>query len=88
MGNAVKLGDTDTGHDSHPPTSVIAGSPTVKVDGLSLARRGDPLAAHGHGRNISQGSSTVIADGQPVARTGDTVSCGGVLIGEGTVTLG
>lgn len=88
MGNAVKLGDIDTGHDSHPPTSVMAGSSTVKVDGLPLARQGDPLAAHGHARNISGGSSTVKVDGKPVARTGDTVGCGGVLIGGGTVTIG
>ncbi|OSM98894.1 MULTISPECIES: PAAR domain-containing protein [Lonsdalea] len=88
MGNAVKLGDKDTGHGSHPPTAVIAGSSTVKVDGLSLARQGDPLASHGHTRNISGGSSTVIADGKPVARNGDTVDCGGVLIGGGTVIIG
>lgn len=88
MGNAVKLGDIDTGHDSHPPTSVIAGSSTVKVDDLPLARQGDPLAAHGHARNISGGSSTVKVDGKPAARTGDAVGCGGVVIGGGTVTIG
>ncbi|MBA0218242.1 hypothetical protein H4F33_08685 [Pectobacterium brasiliense] len=48
MGNAVKLGDSDTGHGSHPPTSVASGSSTVKVDGLPLARQGDPLTPHGH----------------------------------------
>ena len=53
MGNAVKLGDSDTGHGSHPPTPVTAGSSTVKVDGLPLARQGDPLAPHGHSRIIS-----------------------------------
>ncbi|MFP1740223.1 PAAR domain-containing protein [Lonsdalea quercina] len=88
MGNAVKLGDKDTGHGSYPPTAVIEGSSTVKVDGVPLARRGDRLAPHNHDRSISGGSSTVIADGRPVARTGDTVSCGGVLIGGGSVTIG
>eukprot|EP01133_Synstelium_polycarpum_P030853 gene30853-38583_t len=39
MGNAVKIGDNDTGHGSHPPTSVVTGSSTVKVDGLPLARQ-------------------------------------------------
>lgn len=53
MGNTVKIGDKDTGHGSHPPTPVITGSTTVKVDGLPLARKGDVLAAHGHDRNIS-----------------------------------
>ncbi|AOR64223.1 type VI secretion system PAAR protein [Pectobacterium wasabiae] len=88
MGNAVKLGDSDTGHGSHPPTPVSAGSSTVKVDGLPLARQGDPLAPHGHSRNIIGGSSSVFVDGKPVARTGDGVSCGGVVIGGGTVNIG
>ncbi|ASY77352.1 hypothetical protein BJK05_05950 [Pectobacterium polaris] len=88
MGNAVKLGDSDTGHGSHPPTPVAAGSSTVKVDGMPLARQGDPLAPHGHARNISGGSSSVFIDGKPAARTGDGVSCGGVVIGGGTVTIG
>ncbi|MCA6954207.1 type VI secretion system PAAR protein [Pectobacterium polaris] len=88
MGNAVKLGDIDTGHGSHPPTSVVAGSSTVKVDGFPLARQGDPLAPHGHSRIISGGSSSVFVDGKPAARTGDAVSCGGAMIGCGTVTIG
>ncbi|WP_095700829.1 type VI secretion system PAAR protein [Pectobacterium polaris] len=88
MGNAVKLGDSDTGHGSHPPTPVAAGSSTVKVDGLSLARQGDPLSPHGHDRSISSGSSSVLVDGKPAARTGDAVSCGGVLIGGGSVNIG
>ncbi|KFX03033.1 PAAR repeat-containing protein [Pectobacterium betavasculorum] len=88
MGNAVKVGDSDTGHGSHPPTPVVAGSSTVKVDGQPLARQGDPLAPHGHDRSISSGSSSVLVDGKPAARSGDGVSCGGVVIGGGTVTIG
>ena len=37
MGNAVKLGDSDTGHGSHPPTPVAVGSSTVKVDGMPVS---------------------------------------------------
>lgn len=88
VGNAVKFGDSDTGHGSHPPTPVAAGSSTVKVDGLPLARQGDPLSPHGHDRSISSGSSSVLVDGKPAARTGDAVSCGGVLIGGGSVNIG
>ncbi|PWC09492.1 type VI secretion system PAAR protein [Brenneria roseae subsp. americana] len=88
MGNAVKIGDKDTGHGSYPPTSVTAGSSTVKVDGLPLARQGDPLAPHGHSRNIISGSSSVFVDGKPAARTGDGISCGGVLIGGESVNIG
>lgn len=88
MGNAVKVGDSDTGHGSHPSTPVASGSSTVKVDGLPLARQGDPLAPHGHERRISSGSSSVLVEGKPAARTGDAVSCGGVVVGGGTVTIG
>jgi len=88
MGNAVKFGDIGTAHGSHPPTPVTAGSGTVKADNLPLARQGDPVAAHGHPRAISGGSSTVFVDGKPAARTGDAVSCGGVVIGGGTVSIG
>ncbi|RRO09125.1 PAAR domain-containing protein, partial [Pectobacterium aquaticum] len=43
---------------------------------------------HGHARSISGGSSSVFIDGKPAARTGDNVSCGGVLIGGGSVNIG
>ncbi|WP_350327488.1 PAAR domain-containing protein [Pectobacterium aroidearum] len=88
MGNAVKVGDSDTGHGSHPSTPVAVGASTVKVDGLPLARQGDPLVPHGHARSISSGSSSVVVEGKPAARTGDAVSCGGVVMGGGTVTIG
>ncbi|MCW2485472.1 PAAR domain-containing protein [Candidatus Symbiopectobacterium sp. NZEC127] len=88
MGNAVKLGNIDTGHVSYPPTSVVADSSTVKIDGLPLARQGDPLATHGHRRIISGGSFSVFIDGKSAARTGDAISCGGIIIGGGRVTIG
>ncbi|EKS6643761.1 PAAR domain-containing protein [Enterobacter hormaechei] len=88
MGNAVKVGDKDTGHDSHSPTPVNSGSQTVNVDNRPLARKGDTLIYHGHNRMISSGSSSVFIDGKPAARTNDAVSCGGVLIGGGSVNIG
>ncbi|MGG4607287.1 PAAR domain-containing protein, partial [Providencia sp. Me31A] len=64
-------------------------SPTVKVDGKAVARQGDILAPHGgHSRTIVGGSSCVFIDGKPAVRTGDAVSCGGVLIGNSSVTIG
>ncbi|MDA0148890.1 type VI secretion system PAAR protein [Vibrio sp. LaRot3] len=94
MGNRVVVGDIGTAHDGFPPTPVVAGSGTVKMDGIPTARVGDPLVAHAkpkhppHGRSIAAGSGTVFADGKPVARTGDAVSCGGVVVGGGTVNVG
>lgn len=88
MGNAVKVGDKDTGHDIHPPTPVSSGSPSVNVDNKPLARKGDTLISHGHNRTIGSGSASVFIDGKPAARTNDVVSCGGVLIGGGSVNIG
>ncbi|WP_072059486.1 PAAR domain-containing protein [Enterobacter ludwigii] len=88
MGNAVKIGDKDTGHDNHSPTSVNSGSPSVNVDNKPLARKGDTLLSHGHNRMINGGASSVFIDGRPAARTNDAISCGGVLIGGGSVNIG
>ncbi|RDB44702.1 type VI secretion system PAAR protein [Halomonas sp. DQ26W] len=86
----VLVGDIGTGHDGFPPTPVIAGSPTVMVDGKPVARLGDPLAPHdkpkhsSHPRAIAEGSGTILVDGKPAALTGHAVSCGGVVIGSAT----
>ena len=90
----VLLGDLGADHQGFPPTPVIAGSPTVLVDGKPVARMGDPLAPHSkpkhppHPRAIAGGSSTVMIDGLPAAVTGSAVSCGGVTIGSGSVVIG
>ncbi|EPQ5228443.1 PAAR domain-containing protein [Providencia stuartii] len=85
----ILIDDSDTGHGKHGPTQVITGSPTVKVDGKAVARQGDALAPHGgHSRTIVGGSSSVFIDGKSAARTGDPVSCGGVLMGNSSVTIG
>ena len=90
----VLLGDIGTDHNGFPPTTVIAGSPDVLIDGKPVARVGDPLAPHfkpkhpPHARAIAAGSSTVLINGIPAAVTGSTVSCGGVTIGSGSVVIG
>ncbi len=94
MGNAVKVGDIGSAHDGFHPSPILAGSATVKVDGVPAARKGDPLAPHvkpkhpPHPRFISGGSSSVFIDGQPAARNGDKVGCGGTVKGGGTVNIG
>lgn len=40
MGNAVKVGDIGTAHDGFHPSPILAGSGTVKVDGVPAARKG------------------------------------------------
>ena len=90
----VLLGDLGSDHQGFPPTPVIAGSPDVLIDGKPVARLGDPLAPHSkpkhspHPRTIAGGSSTVVINGIPAAVTGCAVSCGGAVIGSGSVVIG
>ncbi|WP_261921686.1 type VI secretion system PAAR protein [Shewanella sp. NFH-SH190041] len=94
MAKAIKLGDIDTGHEGFPPTPVITASSTVICEGRPMARKGDMLLPHTlppappHPRSIKDGSTSVFIDGKPAARSGDGVSCGGTLIGAGTVNIG
>ncbi|MGB7802066.1 type VI secretion system PAAR protein [Buttiauxella sp.] len=89
---AAKLNDQGTEHDGFHSTPITAGSPTVCFDGLPAARLGDPLVEHSkpphHPRVISSGWETVFIDGAPATRTGDSISCGGIVIGSGTVHIG
>ncbi|MFM2486086.1 type VI secretion system PAAR protein [Celerinatantimonas yamalensis] len=94
MPKAVVVGDTGTDHNGYPPTSVTAGSGTVKIDHRPAARLGDPLAQHDkpkhppHPRTIASGSGSVLIDGKPAAVTGSRISCGGVTIGSASVNIG
>ncbi|EDT9166248.1 type VI secretion system PAAR protein [Salmonella enterica subsp. salamae] len=94
MPTAARLNDTGTRHDGYYETVIIAGSPTVFINGLPAAQMGDPLTPHAkpehppHPRKIAGGSSTVFIDGLPAARTGDAVDCDGVVTGSGKVNTG
>lgn len=94
MGNGIVVGNMGSDHDGFPPTPITSGSSTVTFDGIPAARMGDPLAPHSkpkhppHGRTIAAGSGKVMIDGKPAARAGDAVSCGGVLLGGGSVNIG
>ena len=92
--HAAKIGDIGTDHDGFHPSAITAGSPNVFIDGIPVARVGDPLAPHdkphnpAHPRKIASGSTTVFVNGKPLAITGGAVDCGGVIIGSGTVVVG
>ncbi len=94
VAKGIIVGHIGSDHDGFPPTPVISGSSTVKIDGSPAARLGDALAPHDkpkhplHPRSISSGSATVVFDGLPAARAGDSVDCGGVLQGNSSVNIG
>lgn len=79
----TRIGDTNTGHDACPPTSLSSGSPNVFINGIPAGRVGDSYISHGcpdhppHSGVIASGSSTVFINGIPAGRIGDPVSCGG-----------
>ena len=93
MAKGIIVGHIGSDHDGFPPTPVISGSSTVKIDGSSAARLGDALAPHDkpkhplHPRSISSGSATVMFDGMPAARAGYSINCGGVLQGYSSVNI-
>lgn len=75
MAAAARVGDPI----SHVGT-ITAGSPTTLVDGLALARTGDPANCSLHGAvTITGGSGTALDDGKAVARVGDALSCGATI---------
>ncbi len=94
MAKGALVGDLGSAHDGFPPTPIIAGASSVKIDGRAVARMGDPLVPHdkpknpSHPRSIKEGSTTVMIEGKPAARVGDAISCGGVIEGGSTVNIG
>ncbi|CAE6937016.1 hypothetical protein ACOMICROBIO_EPCKBFOG_03510 [Vibrio sp. B1FLJ16] len=73
----------------HVGGPVVAGSPNVKIGGLSAAREGDRLICVGPPDSISQGSGSVFINGKPAARMGDSTKHGGkIVIGNPTVLIG
>lgn len=86
MPSQSRLGDQGTGHESWPPTNVIAASTNCMANGKGCARVGDPLQPHpspspspAHPRSIAQGSSTVFINSKAAARIGDPIDCGGFM---------
>lgn len=80
-----------------PPTPhaggmVMAGEPTVLIEGLPAARMNDELLCNGpppHPDTIVLGSSSVFIGSFPAARMGDMTTLGGVLqMGATTVIIG
>ena len=82
-----------TGHDCDTVTTVLGGSPNVKIGNIGVLTVGDPLSPHtignpafppipppciDHpGQVVNTGSATVFANGIPIARVGDLVDIGG-----------
>ncbi len=91
---AAIVGNIGTDHDGFKPTKVTAGSPDVQIDGMPVARVGDPLEPHDkpnnppHPRSITSGISNILINGKPIAMTGAAIDCGGVIIGNSSVIVG
>ena len=82
-----------TGHDCDTVTTVLVGSPNVKIGNIGVLTVGDPLSPHtignpafppipppciDHpGQVVNTGSATVIVTGKGIARVGDLVDIGG-----------
>ena len=92
---AVKGAACTTGHDCDTVTTVLGGSPDVKIGNIGVLTVGDPLAVHtirnpafpptpppciDHpGQIVNTGSATVIVNGKGIARVGDSVDIAGAI---------
>lgn len=68
---------------------VIQGAPTATINGVPIARVGDPVTCpkKGHGTTvIATGDANMLVDGKPVARHGDKTACGATLIASQSLT--
>jgi uncharacterized Zn-binding protein involved in type VI secretion len=65
---------------SHGGT-ITAGSLVTLVDGVPVARVGDPVTCTSHGATtIATGSLVETDEGLPLARNGDATACGATII--------
>ena len=81
-----------------PPLPIASGAGTVLVNGMEIARSGDPymgehveepLPHPTHPVFCGPGSATVFAEGKPVFRKGDQTTCLSVQVGgSGNVIVG
>jgi uncharacterized Zn-binding protein involved in type VI secretion len=96
MPGAARVGDTDTGHGTYAPDTVKTGSPNVFVNGIAVARTGDPHGVHIntvtpfdiHTAVCGPGSGSVFVNGLPVFRIGDPVDGATQAAGSGNVIVG
>jgi len=104
MPGAARVGDMDAGVCPVGPSSltgpipIASGAGSVFVNGIPVARTGDPYSAPHvhiplphptHGVTCGQGSGSVYAEGASVYRIGDPTACGGTQVGgSGNVIVG
>lgn len=79
MMNLIRVED-DTDHGG----KVLTGSPTMRYDGRSVARKGDRVSCPRHPdvapNVIVEGDASMTDDGIPIARHGHRATCGCHLI--------
>ena len=99
MPAVCRKGDSlSTGHICTGTTTLdTPGQSTVKVNGILVARVGDPTVSHPfppappcapHVANVNAGSPTVKVAGSAVARVGDSADAGAMTSGSATVNCG
>ena len=101
---AVSGAACTTGHDCDAVTTVLGGSPNVKIGNIGVLTVGDPLSPHtirnpafpppplciDHpNQKVNEGSASVFVNDRPIARVGDSVDIAGEITeGESSVVAG
>ena len=85
MSGPATTGALTSGHATYPPTTIIAGSSKVTIEGkgaLSIAQHSHVPHANTlppfdvHSGVVTVGSPKVFIEGSPAVRIGDPLSCG------------
>ncbi len=89
--NIVLNGDSSTGHETFPPTTVIASS-SVTINGVTVVLDGDSCEPHTNSVGVTHtptiiASSAVTINGKKVALDGDALSCGDAIIASSAVDV-
>lgn len=85
-----------TGHGCDTTTTILEGSPNVRINGKGAAYAGAALTPHtipagtppvcvGHSAVINAGYGRVLVNGKPIARIGDSADLGAISSGSPNV---
>ncbi|AUR86073.1 PAAR motif protein [Vibrio phage 1.081.O._10N.286.52.C2] len=86
----ARAGDSTTGHETYPPTTVVGGSSKVTAEGVGVLSKDnlihvthcntvDPYDCHAG--SAATYSDKVFIEGSPAIRIGDTITCGDTVAG-------
>lgn len=87
MAGLARHGSVTTGHETYPPTTLIATQTKVIIEGIPACVEGDTIVVHTntvppydrHSGAVIANTSKVYITGIKAAQIGDSISCGDMI---------